>query len=184
MAVVAEGSSAAADSRSPEILSDEQIEELLQEAEARLRAKAGLPTKVIDNDELALESTTSVPAKRVRLPKLEHGVDRSSYLKDQNGIVRTNSILMVPAEQRRRADGLREVLRENGTRKVVSSSLLLTQPFSHEEIISQFSLDADQHLILRVSCFHEIFIIIIVTLTCFIHIIIAHASKTIVVADV
>jgi len=129
MAVVAEDSYAAMVSQSPEILSDEQIEELLLEAEARLRAKAGLPYKAVDEAELALESVTSVPAKRVRLPKLEHGVDRSSYLKDQDGIARTNSTMMVPAEQRKMADGLREVLRESGTRKVVSSSSLFMPIF-------------------------------------------------------
>lgn len=121
MSIALETSGVAAQPFPQEVLSDERIEELLQEAEARLRAKAGLEPKVID-DGLALESVGSAPAKRVRLPKLEHGADRSAYLKNQNGIARTNSSLMVPAEQRKMADGLREVSRENGSKKMVCLS--------------------------------------------------------------
>ncbi|KAK5082925.1 dTDP-fucopyranose mutase [Lithohypha guttulata] len=94
----------------PEILSDERIEELLQEAETRLRQKAGL-------EALDTVPTTAGPVKRVHLPKLEHNLEKASYLKNHNGVVKTNADLMVPVAQRKMADGLRSVVNETENRK-------------------------------------------------------------------
>jgi len=108
----------------PEILSDERIEELLKGAETRLRAKAGLEPISANEDVLALETTDAAPSRRVHLARLEHNLDRSSYLKNHNGIAKASPDLMVPAEQRKMADGLRTVRKELGnSKKVVSQSL-------------------------------------------------------------
>ena len=105
-----------------EILSDDRIEELLKEAETRLRTKAGLEPVAPVDDVLALEPSQAVPRKGIHFPKLEHNLERSSYLKNQNGIVKASPDLMVPAEQRKMAEGLRAVAKDIGdSKKVVST---------------------------------------------------------------
>ncbi|KAK5942185.1 dTDP-fucopyranose mutase [Knufia obscura] len=104
----------------PELLSDERIEELLKEAETRLRAKAGLEPISANDDVLALDSTNVASQKRIHFPKLEHNLDRNSYLKNHNGIAKASPDLMVPAEQRKMADGLRAVAKESDTNKKVN----------------------------------------------------------------
>ena len=107
---------------SPEILSDQQIEELLQEAETRLRAKAGLDLKPQDSEEiLSLGSALPAPSKKIHFPKLEHNLDRSSYIKTHNGVAKAAPNLIVPATQREMADGLRAVSRWNGENKKMVS---------------------------------------------------------------
>lgn len=139
----------------PEILSDERIEELLKEAEARVRQKAGLKPQTDDVLALDKDKPAATSSKTVHLPKLEHNLERSSYLKNHNGIAKTNPSLMVPAEQRKMAEGLRAVTRENGeSKKVVCLSLAYFIP-NMRKIQSQILLDAHQHLILRLPCFHE-----------------------------
>jgi len=102
-----------------ETLSDDRIEELLKEAETRLRAKAGLELTSANEDILTLESTDAAAMKKIHLPKLEHNLNRNSYLKSQNGIAKAIPDLMIPAEQRRMADGLREVAKETSDNKKV-----------------------------------------------------------------
>lgn len=139
----------------PELLSDERIEELLKEAETRLRAKAGLEPISANDDVLALDSTNVASQKRIHFPKLEHNLDRNSYLKNHNGIAKASPDLMVPAEQRKMADGLRAVAKESDTNKKVVRTLTNASFTQHEEILSQILLDAHQRLILRLPCFHE-----------------------------
>jgi hypothetical protein len=111
--------------REAEILTDAQIEELLQEAEDRLRQKAGL-TSNVDTGTLSLSSSSPLPASRIRLPKLDHNLDRSSYIKDHNGVAKTNPSLMVSTEQRKMADGLRTLNTQQTTgKKIVSDPSLL-----------------------------------------------------------
>jgi len=169
MALAVESRKASTSSPAPEILSDDRIEDLLKEAETRLRAKAGLEPTPANEDVLALETTDAAPKKRIHFSKLEHNLDRSSYLKNHNGVVKASPDLMVPAEQRKMADGLRAVTRELGdSKKVVSRpTAFKLLPFpQYEEILSQLSLDAHQHLILSLPCSHESLIKFIVTLTC------------------
>ncbi|KAK5081472.1 dTDP-fucopyranose mutase [Exophiala xenobiotica] len=120
MALAVESRKTSTLSPAPEILSDDRIEELLKEAETRLRAKAGLEPTLANEDVLALETTDPAPKKRIHFSKLKHNLDRSSYLKNHNGIVKVSPDLMVPAEQRKMADGLRAVTRELGDSKKVN----------------------------------------------------------------
>lgn len=116
-----------------DILSDARIEELLQEAESRLRAKVQLePESTLDKIALKDTSSPSDSAKRIRLQKLQHGVDRSLYLKNENGITRMNTTLMVPDEQRKMADGLRETARGEEHKKIVCHTLSSTRYFQEE----------------------------------------------------
>ena len=143
------------DNGQPEILTDAQIEELIKEAEDRLRRKAGLEPNV-DNETLSLNSAAPLSASRVRLSKLEHNLDRSSYIKNHNGVAKTNPSLMVPTEQRKMADGLRSLsTQQASSKKIVSNPFVFSLSIQHEETLSQTSLDADQHLILRMPCYHE-----------------------------
>lgn len=141
----------------PEILTDVQIEQLLQEAEHRLRHQAGLATHT-DDGTIDLTPVTTAPANRVRLSKLEHNLNPTAYIKDHNGVAKTNANLMVPTEQRRMADGLRSIKTQQTGKKIVSSPpILVSNLYQNEEILSQIYLDADQHLILRMPCYHESF---------------------------
>lgn len=108
----------------PRTLSDEEIEKLLNEAENRLRVKAGLETTEQDDNVLALDADVAPSSvQRVHLPKLEHNLEKSSYLKHQNGIARTNSSLTIPTEQLKMAEGLRSIVSEQTSKKVVCSPL-------------------------------------------------------------
>lgn len=104
----------------PRILSDDEIEKLLNEAENRLRVKAGLAPSEEGDDTLALVPDTAPNAvHRVHLPKLEHNLEKKSYLKHQNGIARTDSSLTIPTEQRKMAEGLRSIVSDQTSKKVV-----------------------------------------------------------------
>lgn len=120
----------------PEILTDAQIEELLQEAEDRLRLKAGLPANA-GNETLSLTSPNPLSTSKVRLPKLEHNLDQSSYIKNHNGVAITNPSLMVPPEQRKMADGLRTLTVQQTNGKKIVSNILHFHFVQHEEILSQ-----------------------------------------------
>lgn len=106
-----------------EILTDAQIEELLREAEDRLRLKAGIPSTP-DNETLSLTPVVAPSASKVRLSKLEHNLEPSSYIKNHNGVAKTNSSLMVPSEQRKMADGLRSLDTQQPSKKIVSGPFL------------------------------------------------------------
>ena len=104
----------------PRILSDDEIEKLLNEAESRLRMKAGLEPAQDDDNMLSLDTdTVQSSVQRVRLPKLEHNLEKSSYLKHENGVTRTDSSLTIPTEQRKMAEGLRLIAGDQNSKKVV-----------------------------------------------------------------
>src|ERR1700712_381311 len=94
------------------ILKDEQIDELLTQAEARLRAKA----QATDEDEILFETTVTTSKSRKpcvymlllalasangldRLPKLHHGLTRSTYIKDNQGVAETNLKATIKQQQ-------------------------------------------------------------------------------------
>ena len=127
MALVVEDSKEGLALHTPQVLSDEQIEKLLQEAETRLRAKAGLASVPEQSDDLmAFEHEKPITHKEIRFPKLEQNLDRSSYIKNHNGVAKVNSQSTVPAEQRDMANGLHSVAREGGSQKIVSLHLSLS----------------------------------------------------------
>lgn len=104
----------------PRTLSEEEIEDLLNQAETRLLVKAGLASTEDDENLLSLSGDAAQSSvQRVRLPKLEHNLENSSYLQTQNGVTRTDSSLTIPAEQRKMANGLRPILIEEKNKKVV-----------------------------------------------------------------
>jgi hypothetical protein len=125
---------------SPGILTDEQIEQLLQEAENQFKKASTIDNQKIptpeDDGSLMLEK----PGKRKpcvllspfhfrhlhseRLPKLSHGLKIASYLEEKNGIARADEKRMLSDEQRKLSNTLRaaevnQVLEE--TRKKVRS---------------------------------------------------------------
>lgn len=137
MAAVLDSPVMGLEDREPEVLTDAQIEELLQEAEDRLRQKAGLPPN-IDNETLSLSAVVAPSATKIHLSKLEHNLDRSSYIKNHNGVAKTNPSLMVPTEQRKMADGLRSLdTQQTSGKKIVSNPSIFISLTQHEEILSQ-----------------------------------------------
>ena len=87
-----------------ETLTDEQIDDLLSQAEARLRAKSQGPSE----DPILFEPVDATSKARKpyvqpamvhdligtdstdRLPQLRHGLARAGYLRDNQGVVETN----------------------------------------------------------------------------------------------
>ena len=153
MATVAEQSGVSSQLAASETLSDEQIEHLLQEAEARLRAKAGLAVQRTESDDIMqFEDAVTKQAKQIRFPKLDHQLAGSVYIRNENGIAKTSAQLTVPAEQSKMAEELRSLPTQNPAGKKVVRPSISLKSFSHEEIISQIFLEAHQHLILRMPC--------------------------------
>lgn len=144
------------DSIEPEILTDDQVEKLLQEAENRLRQQAGLVNDP-EKDTISFNEEPSTRTKRIQLPNLEHTANKSSYIRTSDGVAKADPKSMVPAEQRKMAGGLRKIqTQRTRNSKVVSHTCILPSiALQHEEITSQTSLDADKHLILRMPCFRE-----------------------------
>lgn len=122
---------------SHEVLTDEQIENLLQDAEARLRAKAGLSVQKVESDDvLQLESDAVRPTRRLKFPRLEHDLDRSTYIKNENGVAKTSANLTVPTEQRKMAEELRALPAIDSAGKRVVRTFDIQSPLQ-EEILSQ-----------------------------------------------
>ncbi|EHY57471.1 dTDP-fucopyranose mutase [Exophiala dermatitidis] len=92
-----------------EILTDEQIDQLLVEAEARLREKAGLSSTSAGADEISLNTTGVKTKQRKPLPKLQHGLAQQTYIKDNHGVAEAKPQATIPKDQRKLADGLRSV---------------------------------------------------------------------------
>jgi hypothetical protein len=67
------------------ILTEEQIDQLLQEAENRLRAKAGQPVREETDDVIALHESQPTATKRKTIPRLQHGLN-ASYIGDNKGV--------------------------------------------------------------------------------------------------
>lgn len=148
------------------VLNEEQIEQLLQRAEARLRQKAGSD---VEPDSNVLDLTPHIPAEKaqIKVPRLHHNAQTSTYIKEHGGVAKTVTTALVSREQHKMADGLRQVLTKE---QIESKRVVCVDPCkivygSYEEILSQFTLDADQLLILSMPCFRERIIKIIVTLT-------------------
>jgi hypothetical protein len=84
-----------------EELTDEQIEELLARATARMKAKSG--QKKTD-DVLKLDTT-----ERYNFPKLDPGQLQKSYVSQENGLANVDSSRLVDEQQRKQANGVRKV---------------------------------------------------------------------------
>lgn len=147
-----------------EALSDEQIEQLIQEAETRARAKAGVLTAPEPEDKLTLPEETPGLAQRKAIPKLKHGLERQSYIREQHGVAQVKPDLLATREQQTLADRLRTVQVQKSKEKVCYQYSSWFHGLSHEENHAN-SLDADPQLIMSCPCLHESNIIFIVTLT-------------------
>ena len=99
----------APDVTEPDLLSDDQIELLIQEAEARLRAKNEVVTVDEPEEILTLrdEQTEATIRKRKPIPRLEHGINTRSYLQDRHGVAQVNPELLANKQQQALADQLR-----------------------------------------------------------------------------
>ncbi|RMZ83745.1 hypothetical protein DV738_g933, partial [Chaetothyriales sp. CBS 135597] len=108
-------------------LSDEQIEQLLQEAEGRLRAKAGqlaaADTAKSANEEtldvITLQETDTSHVKRKAIPHLQHGISQSAaYISEKKGVAQVNPALLAgPTDTVKLADNLRPVERKQKQKK-------------------------------------------------------------------
>jgi hypothetical protein len=105
-----------------EALSDEQIEQLLQEAEIRLRAREGQVVPVESEDLIALQETEASRTKRKAIPRLQHGLQTSSYISEKNGVAQVNPTLLATPAQRKIADNLRNVQVKQKNKKEVCAS--------------------------------------------------------------
>ncbi len=99
-------------------LSDEQIEQLIQGAESRAQAKAGVVTAPATEDELTLQEVTPELGKWKALPKLKHGLERQSYIQDQHGVAQVKPELLATKEQQTLADRLRTLQVKTPRQKV------------------------------------------------------------------
>ena len=105
-----------------ELLTDDQIEQLLQEAEARLRAKAGQLPPTESEDVIALQESEPAQSKRRAIPRLQHGLNSSSYISEKNGVAQVNPTLLTTPSQQKLADGLRSVETKQRNKKEVGHS--------------------------------------------------------------
>ncbi|RMZ91965.1 hypothetical protein DV736_g781, partial [Chaetothyriales sp. CBS 134916] len=102
-----------------DLLSDEQIEQLLQEAEVRLRAKASqaaaaakTATEPETLEVIALVETDTAQAKlKAIIPRLQHGLnERPPYISEKNGVAQVNpTLLSGTSDTTKFADNLRPV---------------------------------------------------------------------------
>lgn len=150
-----------------ETLSDEQIDLLLQEAETRLRAKAGAVTTTQPDDELTLRLDEDKPefAKRKPIPRLKHGIDEKPYIRDHKGVAEVDSAVLATEQQQKLADKLRTTQVKPKAKKEVCCYRRHLYLF-HEEIYPNLSRRRSaSHS--ELSCFHESlsFLKFIVTLT-------------------
>ncbi|EXJ62825.1 hypothetical protein A1O7_03265 [Cladophialophora yegresii CBS 114405] len=98
----------------PTVLTDEQIDELLSQAEARLREKAA----GADEGEILLVADNTAPKSRKPLPKLRHGLARSTYIKDNHGVAETDPKATIVQPQASQAGGLRPIELPQKAKKV------------------------------------------------------------------
>ncbi|KAK5061358.1 hypothetical protein LTR84_007900 [Exophiala bonariae] len=73
-----------------DVLTDAQIDQFLLDAESRLREKAGQVLPTNDEDEVSISTGQASVKHRNPLPRLQHGLDRTSYLKDKGGVMQTD----------------------------------------------------------------------------------------------
>ncbi|OAP57067.1 hypothetical protein AYL99_09180 [Fonsecaea erecta] len=96
------------------VLSDEQIDDLLAQAEARLREKS----KATDEDEISLEIVKPTTTSRKIIPKLHHGLVRPKYINDKQGVAETNAKAVLELQQSLLVDGFSSVETPHKSRKV------------------------------------------------------------------
>lgn len=101
-----------------EELSDSEIQRLLKEAEARLRAAAEAKT---ETPHPPTDYVGSGTAKRTPLPTLKVGFKDEPYIHNHNGIAQADPARIVGQEQRKLADILRAVESKDKSKKTVSS---------------------------------------------------------------
>ena len=138
------------------MLSDEQIDQFLQQAETRLRAKASQIIPSQSEDVIALHQTEPSTSKRKAVPRLEHGLKTSSYISEKNGVAHVDPALLATPTQQKLADGLRSVEIVQKNKKEVCLRIIQTFCLSMRKIFDIF-LDAVQYFILKCPAFHESF---------------------------
>ena len=111
-----------------EELSDEQIQQLLAEASARLTTSA-------ENDQIVVTRTQT--SGRL-IPRLQTTISHAPYIREINGVATADPKLLISEEQRRLADSLRTVDTDSTSKKMVSRPCYSYLPASHEENISQY----------------------------------------------
>lgn len=123
-------------------LSDDQIERLLQEAETRLRANNGTVATIEPENELTLRLDEDKPefVKRKPIPRLQHGLNEKSYLKEQDGVAMVVPELLATKDQQTLADNLRSIDYKDKQKSDVSAALYLSYPPSYEENYPKFLL--------------------------------------------
>jgi len=111
-----------------EELSDQQIQQLLAEANAWLTTSAG-------NGQIVVTRTQS--SGRLT-PKLQTTISHAPYIRERNGIATADPKLLISEEQRRLADSLRTVDIASTSKKMVSNPCPSNHYALHEENISQY----------------------------------------------
>lgn len=137
-----------------EALSDEQIDLLLQEAETRLKAKAGAVATQPDN-ELTLRLDDDKPefAKRKPIPRLQHGLDEKPYIQEHKGVAEVDPVVLATEQQQKLADKLRTSQAKHKSKKEVRRTDRHSYVL-HEEIYPNLSRRRPAaHS--ELSCFHE-----------------------------
>ena len=124
------------------VLSDDQIEQLIQEAEARAHARAGAIAAPAPDHELTLQIDTPEFAKRKAIPRLEHGIERQFYIQEQQGVAQVKPELLAMKEQHTLAEQLRtvEAQKKKKSKKQVSNSYFSDSLLLHEENHPNFLL--------------------------------------------
>jgi hypothetical protein len=103
-------------------LTDEQIEELLARATARMKAKSG--QKKTD-DVLKLNTT-----ERYTFPKLDPGQLQKSYISQEDGVSNADSSRLVDEQQRKQANAVRKVQDPKTAKKLsIEVCYTLFEPF-------------------------------------------------------
>ncbi|RVX69526.1 hypothetical protein B0A52_06590 [Exophiala mesophila] len=82
-----------------DVLTDVEIDQLLSQAESRLREKAGQLSTVTTEDEISLESNVAKSKARKPFPKLRHGLGGAGYLKDDNGVAQIDPKALTASAQ-------------------------------------------------------------------------------------
>lgn len=101
-----------------EDLSEDQIEQLLCEAEGRLRAA-----------ENASDSIIELTSERKPLPRLRNDTQTLAYIQERDGVARANPAMLVDKAQKDSAQNWRVVEDVRAPKKVVRPTLLSPRLF-------------------------------------------------------
>ncbi|KAH0846552.1 rRNA-processing protein fcf2 [Fonsecaea pedrosoi] len=96
------------------ILTDEQIDDLLSQAEVRLRGKS----HSANEDEISLEIVKPTTTSRKIVPKLHSNLVRTKYINDKQGVAETNAKAVLEHQQSLLADGFKSVEVSHKSKKV------------------------------------------------------------------